>query len=105
MHLAVADLDARFQNKIDNLIAHPLDRLDAVVQKISLALALELALDRVANKSLVVTGDDCFDRQTVERRRFNGRHVFRADEREVKRARNRRRRKREHIDELEELLE
>src|SRR5436309_541153 len=79
--------------------------LNAVVQKINLALPFELSIDRIANNALVVTADNRFHRQTVERRRFDGRHVFHADERKIKRARNRRGRKRQHVDQLEEFLE
>ena len=79
--------------------------LHAVVQEENLALALEFAIDRVANDPLVVTADHGLDRQPIERRRLDRRHVFHADERQVKRARNRRGRKRQHVDQLEELLE
>src|SRR5207244_5169799 len=95
VHLAVADLHACLRDKIDNLFAHALDCLDAVVQKINLTLTFELAIDRVPNNPLVVAADDCFHRQTIERRRLDGGHVFHADEGEIKRARNRRGRKRE----------
>ena len=48
---------------------------------------------------------DRFDRQPIERRRLDRGHVFHAHQRKIERARNRRGGKREHIDELEELLE
>ena len=105
LHLPVAELDARSRAKLGDPIAHLLDRLDAVVQEIDLALPLELAIDRVADDALVVTADDRLDREAIERRRLDGGHVFRAHEREVKRARDRRGGKREHVHELEELLE
>ena len=105
IHLAVADLDSRLRDKIDNLFADALDRLDAVVQKINLTLPFELAIDRVPDNSFVVTADDCFHRQPVERRRLDGGHIFRADKGKVERPRNWRRRKRENINEFEELLE
>src|ERR1700680_4295366 len=97
----MANLDARFRDKIDNLLAHALDRHYSVVQKENLPLPLELALDGVANDPLVVTTDHGFDGQTIERRCFNGRHVLYADEREIKRARDRRGGKREKIDQFE----
>ena len=105
IHLAMADLDPRLRHKIDNLLADPLDRLDAVVQKINLALTFDLAINRVSNDSFVVTADDCFHRQAVQRRRFDRRHVLHADEREIKRTRDWRGRKREHVHEFEQLLE
>ena len=90
VHLPVPNFDARVRDKIDNLLANPLDGLNAVVQKINLTLTFEFAIDRVSNNSLVVTANDCFDWQTVERRRFDRGHVLRANEREIKCARNRR---------------
>src|SRR5260370_11599408 len=105
IHLAVTDLDPRLGNKIDNAFAHALDGVDAVMQKINLTLTFELTIDRVPDNSFVVTADDRFYRQTVERWRLDRRHVFDADERKIKRARNWRGRKREHVDELEKLLE
>ena len=105
VHLAVAKFDPRAGAKLGNAVAHFLDRLHAVVEEINLALALQFAVDRIADNALVVTADDRFDRQTIERRRLDRGHVFHADEREIKRARNRRGGEREHIDELEELLE
>ena len=80
IHLAVADLDPRFRDKIDNAIAGALDRLHPVVQKENLTLPLELALDRIANDPLVVTAHDRFNRETIERRRLNRRHVFYSDQ-------------------------
>src|SRR5205807_2412854 len=77
----------------------------AVVQKINLALALELAVDRVANDPLIVAAHDCLNRETIERRRLDRGHVFHADERKIKRARDRRGREGEDIDELEKLFE
>ena len=101
----MAEFDARLRAKLGDPVAHLLDRLHAVVQEIDLALALELAIDRVADDALVVTADDRLDRQAIERRRLDRGHVFHAHEREIKRARDRRGGKREHIHELEELLE
>ena len=62
VHLAVAEVDPRLRTKLGDAIAHFLDRLHAVVQKIDLALALELAIDRVADDPLVVAADDRLDR-------------------------------------------
>src|SRR5207244_9454341 len=87
----------RLGNKIDNAFAHALDGVDAVMQKINLTLTFELTIDRVPDNSFVVTADDRFHRQTVERWRLDRRHVFDADERKIKRARNWRGRKREHV--------
>ena len=101
----MAKLDARIRTKFRDAIARAFDCVDAVMQKIDLALSFQLAIDGVANDSLVVAANHRFDREAIERRRFNRRHVFRADERKIKRARNRRCRKCEHVHELEKLLE
>ena len=105
VHLAVAEFDARLRTKLGDPIAHSLDRLHAIVQEVNLALPLELAIDRVANDSLVVSANDRLDRQAIERRRFDRGHVFHAHERKIKRARNRRGGEREHIHQFEQLLE
>src|SRR5207302_10668182 len=89
----------------ENALADALDGLDTVVQKINLALSLQFAIDRIANDTFVVAADDCLHGQTIERRRFNGGHIFHADEREIKSAGNRRGRKCEYVHQLEQLLE
>src|SRR6266446_2199796 len=104
-HLPVSNFDACLRDKIDNFFPDSVDCLNPVVQKINLALPFELSIDCVANDALVVTADNRFHRQTVERRRFDGGHVFHADEGKIKRARNRGGRKRQHVDQLEEFLE
>ena len=76
-----------------------------VVQKINLTLPLQFAVDRVADDPLVVTANHRLHRDAVEGRGFKGGHVLRSHEREVKRARDRRGREGEEIDELELLLE
>ena len=101
----MAKFDPRLRAKLGDAVAHFLDRLHAIVQEIDLALALEFAIDRVADDPFVVAADDRLDREPIERRRLDRRHVFHADEREIKRARDRRGGKREHVHELEELLE
>ena len=52
-----------------------------IVQKENLALALQLAVNGIANNSLIIGGDHCLDRQPVERWRFDRGHVFYADQR------------------------
>ena len=75
------------------------------MQKENLPLALQFPIDRVPNDSLVISGDHRFHWQTIQRGRLDRGHVFYAYEREIKRARNRRRRQREDIDQFEQLLE
>ena len=71
VHLAVADSTrASGQSSAMRSRMRSID-LHAVVQEIDLALAFELAIDRVANDPLVVAADDRLDRQPIERRRFD----------------------------------
>src|SRR5439155_22628953 len=79
IHLAVAKLNARIQTEFSDAIAHFRDRLHAMMQKKNLAQQFQLALDGIANNSLVITTDYGFDRKPILRRRFDGRHVFDAD--------------------------
>ena len=82
-----------------------IDRLDAVVDEIDLAAALQLV--RIARRDhLLVELDDVgLDRQPILRRRLDDRHVADADERHVQRARDRRRAHRQHVDVLPQLLD
>src|SRR5580704_7006089 len=75
------------------------------MEEIDLPIAMQFPLDRVANDSLVVTANDCFDRKTIGWRGLNDGHILGADQRKIKRSGNRRRRKRENINQLELLLE
>ncbi len=81
------------------------DVQDAVVQIENLSAAIQLPPDGVADQPLVVGGDDGFDGQPVLRRRFDGAHVARAGQGEVKRARNGRGRQRQDIDQRAQLFE
>src|SRR5207253_11342314 len=55
--------------KLSDPIAHFLDRVDAIVQKKDLPLPLQLAINGVANNSLVITTNDGFDRKPILRDR------------------------------------
>ena len=50
-----------------------------IVQEKNLTLALELAIDRVANDAFVVATNDRLDRKPIERWRLDRRHVFHPD--------------------------
>ena len=101
----MADDDTRAFAEFSNPRRDALDRLNPVVQKINLPAAREFALDGIADDALVVAADDGLDRLTIRRRGFDHGHVPRAHEREVKCARNRSCRKREHINEAEFFLQ
>ncbi len=74
------------------------DRFDAVVQVVDLSAAVELGGDRVLHDRVAGRHDDGFDRHAVLGRGLNQREVAHAHQRHVQRARNRRRREREHVD-------
>ena len=80
-----------------NFCAIDVNGADAVVQKKNLPAAVHFPLDGVADQPLVVLRHDGFHRQPVLRRRFNRAHVARAGQREIQRARNRRRAQRQHV--------
>ncbi len=84
--------------ELPQLLGRRLDRLDAVVQVEALAAALVLALERDLHELLVVLADVRPDRPPALRRRLDDRDVAQAGERHVQRARDRRRRQREHVD-------
>src|SRR5206468_4835244 len=88
-----------------DLVAHFLDRFDAVMEKINLSLAVELAVNGVANNAFVVAADDGFDWEPVQRRGLDRRHVFNADQGKIERTRDWSGGERQHIDQLEKLLE
>ena len=70
------------------------------MQKINLPLPFQLAVDRIPDDPFVITADDRFHRQTIERRRFDRGHIFHSDKREIERARNWGGRKGENVDQL-----
>ena len=104
-HLAVADDDARVGHEPLQQVAHRVDRLDAVVDEEHLAAARHLVANRAHDHGRVELHDVGLDRQAVLRRRLDDRHVADADQRHVQRARNRRRRHRQHVDLLAHLLD
>ena len=97
-HLAVAHHDARLGHERGEAFRDALDRLDAVVEVEHLAAPRQLRLDGVAHQPLVVAADDGADGQALARRRLDDAQVAGAHEREVERARDRRRAHREDVD-------
>ena len=94
---------------VGNERAHPLgrllDRLDAVVQVEDLAAARQLALDRSLHEVVVVVADVGVDRPAALGRRLDHGDVAQAGERHLQRARDRRRRQREHVDRQAQLAQ
>ncbi len=74
------------------------DVVDAVVQEEGLALARDLALERLAHELLVVLADVGLDRPAALGRRLDHADVAQAGERHLQRARDRRRAHRDHVD-------
>ena len=93
------------RDKIGEFQSQSVDGFDAVVEKEDLAAALELAQDRIANQALVVAGHVGLNRQPVHRRRLDDTQVTDAHQRHMQRARDRRRRETQDIDQLAEFFE
>ena len=97
-HLPVTDHEARVGQHPAELLGLRLDRLDPVVHVEHLAAAIELAQDRVPDEPGGRLGDARLDGQAVLGRRLDERQVAHSRERQVERARDRRRRQRHDVD-------
>ena len=101
----MGDRDARLGHQVAQLACDVLDVGHAVVHEEHLALAQQLAADRLGHGPLVVLADVGEDRLAVGRRRVEEREVADAGEAHLQRARDRRRRQREHVDVGAQLLD
>ena len=72
-HLSVADDDSRRRNESLELGGDFPDGVDAVVDEIDLAAALEFLLNGGLDQLLVPTGDDGLDRHAIFRAEFRSR--------------------------------
>ena len=104
-HLTVADCDSCRRNERLNFGGDFPDCVDAVMDEIDLAPALEFLLNGGLDQLLVPTGYDGLDRQTIFRGRFDHAHVAQADERHVQSARDGRGRHSENVHLLAHLLD
>ena len=104
VHLAVGDRDAGLGHELAQRLGALLDALHAVVHAEHLALAEQLATDRLDGDPLVVLADVGEDRLAVGRRGLQQRQVADADEAHLERARDRRGGEREHVDVVLQLL-
>ena len=104
-HLPVRDGDARARHDALDVVGDRLNRLDAIVDEEHLSAAIELARDAFVDQPVVPRLDVGEHRRPVARRRLHQRHVAQAGERQMQRARNRRRGEREHVGLQLELLE
>ena len=78
--------------------SHLWQMLDVVVNDENLPTAQKLAAHSLLNDHRQFLDDVGLNRQPVVRRRLNDAHVLDAGQREIQGARDRRRRKREHVD-------
>ncbi len=81
--LAVADDDAGLGDEFADFAGEVVDGLDAVVDEVGLASALELHLDGGADELFVEFGDDGLDGHAVFGGRLDDGHVAEADQRHV----------------------
>ena len=87
------------------MVGDRLDGLDAVVDEEDLAAAIELAANASSISAVVPRLDEREHGRAVARRRLHERHVAQPGERQVQRARDRRRGEREHVGREPQLLE
>ena len=94
----MGDLEAHLRAQRAQALGGLVDRLDAVVQEERLAVALVLALERLAHELLVVLADVGLDRPAALGRRLDDGDVAQAGQRHLQRARDRRRAHRDDVD-------
>src|SRR5438093_11743573 len=75
LHLAVRHDHPRLRHQLLDEARHRGERLHAVVDEEDLAAAFELARERLLDHRLAEPSDDRLDRQPVERRSLDHRHV------------------------------
>ena len=92
------DRDARLRHELAHLFGDVLDVLHAVVHVEDLALAQQLAPDRLRHRAFVVLADVGEDRLAVLGWGLHQRQVANAGEAHLERARDRGRRQREDVD-------
>ena len=105
VHLAVGDRDPGLGHEVADLGRDLLDVLHPVVHEEHLALAEQLAADRLADGPVVVLADVGEDRLAIGGRRVQQRQVADAGEAHLERARDRRRGERQHVDVGLQLLD
>ena len=104
-HLTVADRDARLGDKAVHALRCLLDRAYSIVHEIDLASPLQLAPHRLLDQLVIVRGHVGLDRLSFFGRSLDHAHVADAADRHVQRARDGRRRQREHIELGAELFQ
>ena len=97
VELAVGLEEARLGNEGPQALGGVVEGLDPVVEEEGLALAADLAAERLGDELLVVGADVGADRAPALRRGLDHRDVAQAGEAHLHRPRDRRRRHREHV--------
>ena len=105
VHLPVRHGDRHVAELLLELARGALDIVDAVVQVVDLAAALQLAPDGVGEDAPVVLHDEGLHGQTVLGRLLDRGHIADAGHGHVQRAGDRRGRERQHVDAARELLD
>ena len=104
-HLAVGDGDAHLGHVLVEEVLGVGEVLDARADIERLAAAIALAQQRFAHHHRIERRDEGAHREPVDRRRGDDRHFAHAGERQLQRARDRRRGEREHVHLGAQLLE
>ena len=94
----MADADAQIRQHLLQALRHGVDRLHAVMEIKYLSAALDFTRNGVLDQFRRVLAHDGLDRKAVHGRRLNDRERTSAHEREVERARDRRRAHGENVD-------
>ena len=97
-HLAVAHVDDEPREKSPEVGCHALDRLHAIVYEVDLAAPVHFAQYGLDDQVCVEGRDLRPDGQAVSGWRVDDRHIAGADQRHVKRSRDRGRRHRDDVD-------
>ncbi len=104
-HLPVRDRDLHFRHLLVEEILDAGEVLDARTDVERLAAAIAFAQQRLAHHQRIERRDEGAHREAIDRRRRDDREVAHAGERELQRARDRRRGQREHMHLGAQLLE
>ena len=104
-HLSVRGGNTCLRYNLQQVLAHPVDALHAVIDKVDLPAARQLTLDCAAHHGIAALHHVGLHREALGGRRLDDTHITRPRERHVQRARNRRRGERQYIDARRELLD
>ena len=102
---AVADPDRGVGDELLDPVRHEVDVVDPIVDEEHLAAAGQLAIDRMADHRRIPPRHARLHGQSIRRRRRQAGDVANPEHRHVERARDRRRRHRQHVDARPEGLE